>query len=65
MKVKVLFAKAGEVNSNFNVFTAEALRDLAARDERCTYDETTETLWVESDDQSVRFDVGNKEAVKQ
>lgn len=37
--MKVAIAKAGEATLDFNVFTVEALQDLAAHDHRCTFDE--------------------------
>lgn len=41
-----LFATADEVRPDFTVFTEECLRDLAAKDSRCRYDERARQLWI-------------------
>lgn len=41
-----LFATADEVRADFTVFTEECLRDLAAKDSRCRYDEEKRQLWM-------------------
>lgn len=45
-KREFLFATADEARSDFTVFTEECLRDLAAKDSRCRYDESTRQLWI-------------------
>lgn len=47
--MKTLIAIAGQPNAAYDVFTIEALRDLAEHDSRCTFDEETNSLWFESD----------------
>lgn len=41
-----LFATADEVRSDFSVFSEQCLRDLAANDSRCRYDEEKRQLWI-------------------
>lgn len=46
LRNEFLFATADEVRPDFSVFSEECLRDLAAKDGRCRYDEATRQLWI-------------------
>jgi hypothetical protein len=43
---EVLFATAGVPNERLDVFTEDALREMARSDPRCRYQERTKQLWI-------------------
>lgn len=47
---EVLFATANQPNERYEVFTEDCLRNMAAEDSRCRYDEEKRQLWIAIDD---------------